>query len=413
MERGGQKLLYLESLRGIAALIVVFTHFTGSFLPAAAGGAKFPLHSPIDLLLYSTPLSIFVGGNFSVCIFFVLSSFVLTRGFFMTGNRELLTNGAFKRYFRLMPAVALSVLIAYVLLKFGFFFNQQAAALSGSTGLGELWLFPAHLKAALSQAFYGAFVTTMPGGQSYNPVLWTMQVEFLGSFLVFGMAALLGKHPKRGWIYVIMVIATWHSYFLGFALGLMLADATCTEWFKRFISRMRWSGWFGTLLIGLILGGYPSSGSTSETLYRAFPNLLGSPIEAIAIYHTLGALLVVMAVLGWTRLQHALNWQPFVILGKQSFGLYLTHFIVIATFSSYLFKTLMISHSYSFSFTIMVVVSLPLIFSVSYLYTRWVDQPSIAWSRYMLNGPGLTLFRKKPSPAQTAPKSQPSPAPAP
>jgi peptidoglycan/LPS O-acetylase OafA/YrhL len=214
MEREGQKLLHLESLRGIAALLVVFTHFAGSFFPAVTGGGRFPTHSAFDLVIYSTPLSILAGGNFAVCIFFVLSGFVLTRGYFLNGRIQQLQNSALKRYFRLMPAVAISVLLAYLLLRFQLFFNHDAAAITGSMGLDELWSFPANAAEATNQALYQAFITGTTGPRSYNPVLWTMQIEFLGSFLVFGAAALFGQHAKRHWMYLLLLIGTWQTYFL-------------------------------------------------------------------------------------------------------------------------------------------------------------------------------------------------------
>jgi peptidoglycan/LPS O-acetylase OafA/YrhL len=378
-----KKLYYLESLRGLAAVAVVGTHFVGSFFPAAAGGTQYPIHSRFDLWFYQTPLGVIFGGNFAVCVFFVLSAFVLTRSYWMTGRTEYLAGGAVKRYTRLMPPVAASALLAYVLLKLGAFHTTQAAALSGSTGLRDLWQMSPHLLTAVRQAFYGAFIIGPTGAASYNPPLWTMKIEFLGSFIVFALAALTALTRRRWLLYGVAVLATWNTYFLSFIFGLALADLAANKQVQGWVTRQRSLVWAGLVVIGLILGGYPSSGYAGDTWYRWLPNLLGSPAEALATWHALGAILLVAGVIGWRQAQRILEWRPFVQLGKLSFGLYLTHFIIIGSFSSYLFTALIVHHGYRTSFLIMLVPSLVIIFITAYLFMRWFDQPAIIWSRQL------------------------------
>jgi peptidoglycan/LPS O-acetylase OafA/YrhL len=394
------KLLYLESLRGLAELMVVATHFAGCFFPAITGGGQYPIHEPLDLIFYSTPLIIFFDGNFAVCIFFVISGFVLTRSFFNSGRHEILAEGALKRYWRLMPPVALSVAIAFIMMRLHLFVNGPTAAITGSQGLAALWTFIPYTLGAVKQAFFDAFITGSVGDTSYNPVLWTMQYEFLGSFIVFGLSALIGRHAKRSWIYAVLILATWQTYFLGFAFGMILADLVSQERVRSWVARRGWMSWGSILLVGLLLGGYPGSGSTAETVYRFVPNPFDGPIAAIATYHSIAAILVVMSVVGWTRAQRVLNWRPFVILGRQSFSLYLLHLMVIASFSSYLFSQLIQSHGYRTSFVLMLIPSLLIIFTLSYLYTYWVDRPSIMWARRFAKPKPTPAAKPTPKPAQ-------------
>jgi peptidoglycan/LPS O-acetylase OafA/YrhL len=372
----GKKLLYLESLRGLAALMVVFTHFVGSFFPAVMGGANYPSHSKFDIFIHSTPLTVFVNGNFAVCIFFVLSGFVLTRTYFVTRDAGILTRGAVKRYFRLMPPVAVSVFIAYALLKLGLFYNQQAAQISGSPGLAEVWTFAASMKEALNQAFYGTFLNDIAGTASYNPVLWTMKVEFVGSFLVFGAAALFGGYARRGVIYAILMLLLWNQYYAAFVIGLALADLTTGGRWQSWLARVKWPVWAGLMLVGLALGAYPSAPTADGTMFQMVSKLVHTA-QPYMLWHIAGAALLTLGLLGWRRAQAVMSWGPFVELGRQSFGLYLTHLLVIATFSSYLFTRLHVTFGYRTSFVIMVAVSLVLIFMVSWLYTKWVDEPAI------------------------------------
>jgi peptidoglycan/LPS O-acetylase OafA/YrhL len=349
-----------------------------------------------------------------VCVFFVLSGFVLTRVYFLTKRTDVLTKGAIKRYVRLMPPVAVAVLGAFVLMRLGAFHNQQAAAISGSTGLGELWRFAPKLPDALNQAFVSTFTSGYPGPQSFDPVLWTMQIEFLGSMLVFAAAALFGSYRRRWLVYLVLAAFTWKTYYLGFVAGMLLADLFTNEGVRETIGRVRWGVWATVVGAGLLFGGYPSSGSTTGTVYHHAPSFWGHAAMWYPTWHTFGAILLVTVVLGWVRLQSVLNLKPFVELGRQSFGLYLTHFIVIATFSSYLFTKLHQSHGYRLSFVVTAAVSLVLIFAISWLFTQWVDGPAVRLAKRLTTEkpkqPQLSL--PEPVPAAQVPLVAPAAVPA-
>lgn len=65
-----KKLGYLEAIRGLAALIVVFTHFAAVFYPSAVFGNAYQAHSHWERYFTTTPLSFFFSGHFAVCLFF-------------------------------------------------------------------------------------------------------------------------------------------------------------------------------------------------------------------------------------------------------------------------------------------------------------------------------------------------------
>jgi len=108
-----RRLETLDSLRGLAALAVVFGHCLRVF---PEFGDR-PYHGPaswLGVLLKRTPLSVFVDGHPAVLIFFVLSGLVLSLPF-LESRAPAYTVFAAKRMARLYPPYIVAVLIAALL----------------------------------------------------------------------------------------------------------------------------------------------------------------------------------------------------------------------------------------------------------------------------------------------------------
>jgi len=84
----GSRLQHLDGIRGIAAFAVFVCHFIQVFVPhvyyldAAQG------HGLWEDEFATSPFNIIVNGNFAVCLFFVLSGFVLSHRFLDTGDLD-------------------------------------------------------------------------------------------------------------------------------------------------------------------------------------------------------------------------------------------------------------------------------------------------------------------------------------
>src|SRR4051812_4008381 len=110
MKKGQGRFAELEGLRGVAAIMVVLYHFLLAFYSLAflgiGNGYEVAQHMRLEDNLYGNPIMAFLSGSFAVAIFFVLSGFVLSIGFFATKKHEILQKLAAKRYLRLMlPAL--------------------------------------------------------------------------------------------------------------------------------------------------------------------------------------------------------------------------------------------------------------------------------------------------------------------
>ena len=86
-----KKIRYLDGLRGLAAFEVVFHHFILAFYPALFAGPGVPTHLAPgqEVFVSGSVLNLLYDGNFAVCIFFVLSGYVLSHKFFWTRIMKL------------------------------------------------------------------------------------------------------------------------------------------------------------------------------------------------------------------------------------------------------------------------------------------------------------------------------------
>jgi peptidoglycan/LPS O-acetylase OafA/YrhL len=409
VKESGHKYHSLDGLRGLAALVVVLLHYVSAFAPFLLGYGITQRHTSFDHILSTTPLQLPLAGNFAVCIFFVLSGFVLSLGFFKHKTSSVLASSASRRYFRLMIPVLGSVLLAYALLALGAMHNHQAAVPSESGWLYTFWGFPASLAHAVYQGLYATFFTTFYSFNiSYNPILWTMHFELFGSFLVFMMLALFGKLANRWFFYAIFSVALLNTYYVAFIAGLAIADVFLNyPSVKDAINEKVL--WF-LLPFALILGTWSTDG-IYPTVYSHIhaPFFSGGELEVFA--HILGAVVVVLCVLRLNAVSRLFERKVMQYLGKISFSLYLTHFLVMGSLACFLFSSLLPHVGYKLTLILVFIPSMIVTFVVASLYTRYVDQPSIAFSKRIGNilmGDAFSLPQfKLPIPKRQPPELSP------
>ncbi len=397
----------LEGLRGLAALVVVFWHFTIAFLPFLVGFAAVARHTPFDKYIANSPLFLPFAGSFAVVVFFVLSGFVLSLSFFKRRDSGVLVAAASRRYFRLMLPALGSVLLAYFIMKFtGAHSHLATAKITGSPWLTWFWNFPPHFGEAIRQGAYGAFFNQQ---NSYNTNLWTMYIELTGSFLVFGFLAFFGRLQKRWIMYLAFSLIFIHSWYLAFLFGI----AICDVWVNYPSLKARLSAPYATLLLvaAVFLGSWHISFNIYTSVYShlTLPFFTAASTEQLA--RTIGAALLIISVLSLPWLSRFFESRPLRYLGRISFSLYLVHLSIIYSFSCILFNRLLPHLGYGKSFLVMFPVSLALIMVISHYYTKYVDAPSIALSKFIgtwLHSPGGIFSKAK----RTQAKATDEPVPA-
>jgi len=205
-----QRLDYLDSVRGIAAMMVVVYHFIGWRWP--------------DYTKYHVASMAFNGAD-AVSFFFVLSGFVLSYKYFRSDRDIKMGNYIYRRVLRLYPAFIFTVLINYLywnraslmagdylpILKDALWHNGQ-----------QLWQELAMVR--LTHKFY------IPG--------WTLGVEMALSLLVPLMVYAARQNIKMIWWLIPIQIDMFH--YTGIASALILLYIINSEKAQKFLTNGLW-----------------------------------------------------------------------------------------------------------------------------------------------------------------------------
>lgn len=370
----------LEGLRGLAAVMVVLSHYSSLFYPQLLVGltpASPVQHMRFEDNLYTNPIAALWSGSFAVAIFFVLSGFVLSIGFLRTGKVEIIKRLAAKRYIRLVIPAFFSVLVCYLLIKFGLSQTEEAAAITQSSELAGVWSINPSLWQVIRDSTFGIFFAN---ASSYNPVLWTMTIEFLGSFLIFATLLLAGNSKYRWVVYGALLVITFNSWFMAFVIGMVFADLhsrnVIAEKKRGLIALASLS------IAALYLGGYPYGKNLSGTAYGVFELLPKTDVDYRILSLTFAAALLVFIALTSHQLAELLRKKYVRILGKYTFPLYLVHLPILFTFSTGIFALTQGVIGYNKAVLLTVVLSVPLIWVTTFLFEKYIDKKAIIFSSY-------------------------------
>ena len=362
----GQRLGHLDGVRGAAAFSVFLCHFIQTFLPHIYYTDRAESHGLWEGEFATSPFNIVVNGNFAVCLFFVLSGYVLSCRYLAEGDLAYLRRLAVKRYLRLMLPTLGAVLVAWAILAAGGY-SFGAAQPFTKSGMRDTYAAVVPLWAALEQGTIGAFFL---GQWSLDPVLWTMQTELYGSFLVFALLALFAGVRRRWLVWAVATLIFYNGYYLAFILGVALADL-----------QGRADGWEAPYPLVLVLvtlgvwcGSYPYYGAETG-LWSMLP-AIGSAHKPV-FYHVLGAFLLIGATSVFAEAREVFTLRPFRFLGRVSYSLYLIHFPLICSVATALLLALLPRLGYTASIALIFVVMVPVVLAAATLFTTLIDEPAI------------------------------------
>lgn len=369
------RFLELEGLRAVAAISVVFYHFFLAFYAYSffgpASDSVVTQNNFLEDNLYGNPIMAVVSGTFAVAVFFVLSGFVLSIGYFQSHKIESIKKMAAKRYPRLMLPALASILMCFFVLVLGLSHIQEVAHISKSGWLAGTWTFEPNILSALWDGLIGIFSSS---GNAYNNVLWTMNIEFVGSFIVFGFLIIFGNAKNRPIAYALLLLFSYNTWFMAFVIGMIMADLYANG---KLGSRNLGLSTIFLLVIGVFLGGYPVGGA-SNTIYSFF-TIPDAHVNWVAIYPTVGASILIFVILTTKKVGQIFSGRLLSSLGKYTFSLYLVHLVVLYTFTTLVFLLLRNSIGLGYNTAVMVSIisSIPVVALVTWLFEKYIDAPSI------------------------------------
>ncbi len=388
------RLIFLDGLRGIAALQVVLVHYASAFLPDLVLGLP-PGQRPANWVqaFAQSPFFFLIDGYVSVYIFFLMSGFVL-RGAFM--KLDLLPLGVWRRLVRLgLPAAAAAALAALAF-RLDDHAHFRAAVVSGSSmWLANQALLPPSFVALARDALLNSMligyreVSVWPHwahpaqlSGAFDPPLWTLHLEFVGSMLCLALAFLFRRAAWLG--------ATWLGYaailFVGYRYGGSVLFLFIIGFALAAVYPRRQAWWLQAAGLACLAGGL--------WLSRSFPLPVAIHVQtwlrhahvpaAWPFSGQLAGLLVFLGVLNLPLAQWLLSARPVQWLGHISFGLYLVHFPILGTVGSEVFLLSQPHLGNQLAAFATLAAGLLITLPAALLFTRYIDQPAVRLSRRRL-----------------------------
>jgi peptidoglycan/LPS O-acetylase OafA/YrhL len=381
--QGEARYVYMDGLRGIAAVGVLMSHLFNHFFTAFSNPEE---GSVAGLWVGSTPLSAFYNGQFSVYIFFVLSGFVLSAS--ASHSRLSLPSTLVRRYLRLTVPVAGITLLFLIAARAGLFFNGLVVeSAPHAAALYPLDYKPTFLE-WIEKSIYGTYLT---GDYLLDGVVWTMKVEIWGSLLVFAVWRFLRVEWQRMLLcaagyFAVTFLLDKHSSLQGlqlFPVGILIYDLSLYHPLKRLRPRNAVALGGVVLLIGVMCGAWRAKDPAIPGIEVIVEHVLEPVFGNISRYQVaqVGSILVVAALAMTTQLHRPMSGRLSAYLGAISFPLYLVHQLVIVSAGCLLFAWTYERYGVEAARWVTIPVTLALALGAATLLTVLIERPSVRLSR--------------------------------
>lgn len=352
---------FIDSLRGLASLEVVFTHFL-SVLPILTVGTV-----PYFIVRFFSwePLHILASGHEAVVFFFVLSGFVLTLPYIKDSS---LHYGPYlvRRFFRIYVPFFVVVSLSLVLYKLNLCRSSFAAE---TPWLRAFWSVSLNRRLI----FHIFTMTGQVTGYELTKTTWTL-VHELRISLFFPFLALLLLKIDWKWGCLLGLSFAFSANLMERFHILDWTDLNQTIFYTSFFiygsilakhrqdvvpSINRLSRIWSILLVTVVYVLYNWGLRWPHSFY--FDHFFNDTVVGFA------AVGVIALALSWQRFQNFLSRSPIHILGKISFSLYLIHPLILLFCLHYLHGPLTMFGS--------ACLAVPLSLLLGYWFNRWVEDP--------------------------------------
>ena len=407
---------WLDGVRGVAAFEVYLYHtllmWSDHLRPA--------FHSSPDqnhLLQFPIIRPFLASGCTAVSLFFVISGYVLTQRSIRSIRERApkqvysaVASSVFRRGFRLYLPPIIVTFCEMITIRFGFCL--------GYNGLVDFVCYqeenlPAQFVDWLKETvrLFNVFhmhdfsngVIRYP---KYEPVSWTIPIEFYGSllcyFLLFLLAPVAATYMRMGFVAIVvvlcMLVGSWH--FSCFMAGMLVADYNLGQQGSKTQTTKYSFLWILLFLVAFYIAGLPyfTYGGTPpmpmpgyETFRWLTPSFLHMDDQARFMW-SLSGMSLLLSISQLPRLKALFETNFCQYLGKISFSLYLIHHFCMGLFGSWMQEALLHlagvqEHAETFPYWLVcgvwyILFSL-LVFALAGQVARWVDRPSVRFARWL------------------------------
>lgn len=351
MSTSRKYLPYLDALRGIAALVVMTSHFINW---------KYGDQMTVKIL------TLFISGGDAVSLFFVLSGFVLSYPVIVLDNRMDVGKFYINRFFRLWPAFFITILLNSFYWERGGLFSH----------ISDIYL--------TNETHFWDEALLLRGHPHYYFPSWTLTLELtislLMPFLIF--IAANNKRLIKWMVPMVLVMGgqTISGYVFHFCLGISIS---CIFHYLN-SEAYRSSRWYRYRYF-IIIAAIP--------LYMLDPidkiSPFGPSLKTLLAYLNIGfhhftafsAFIFIAAIIQSKKAKAILSHSSLRFFGKISYGIYLMHWlIVMAIFDNWDFILSKMPN---------VITSLIIMFIACFLITTLlatlthylIELPFIRWSK--------------------------------
>jgi peptidoglycan/LPS O-acetylase OafA/YrhL len=369
MTKNLERMAHIDSLRGIAALLVVWAHVSETFVRlspevAAKGTALYDIAHDANF------------GRIGVLLFFAISGFVIPnslRGEARAGAKSFLTS----RFFRLFPLFWLSIPLALV-----FLYWLPGRAVDGTTILANVTMIPKFLgfepliglywTLALELVFYALCLGLFFFRMHNNVWMLSLCSVLFFSVFIFRIAAF----DLKFFGFKIEPEVAYHSSFL----GIMFWGAVYRQWYERKNIQLNTLVIVTTLIV-LTPG--------IRTLYYQLPK----GIDHISMFAITQVVPPLLFILGTTILKvrhRIMSWT-----GEVSYSLYILHALVFHSLFR-IIKQSNIEWLMNLHLSVYLLICIALSLLVATITYRLVELPAIRFGKRIIKLKAAPVAKTEP-----------------
>ena len=354
----------MDILKGGACIIVLCQHFTLAF----ANNMLW-----CDGVFKIKCLAFLFNGNFAVNIFLILSFYLTAKKVFENNisTRDIASMTA-KRYLRLAIPITISSFFALVLQKSVGYYNQSVSAIDNNLWLADYYKDGLSIKSFISSSVYG---TLWNGDWKFNGPFWMLTLLFMGFFLTLILSFVV-KHLRGRYLAILFCCVVFVIYYLQnsmlicSALGVLIATVNLRK--SSCVTIVFWKKIVYIIALAillLVLGFEKDIINFLLTIVRQQSYILQYPFwNGIIAF-----LFIMICILLFRDNKTIINKNNVALfVGKQSMGIYLFHWPIICSFSSYMY--LLFYNSVGIPFLILLfIITFFICLGIAWLYTFFIE----------------------------------------